>query len=532
MATSLRKGQIVVRAQGQTTCVYHKGNTLDWFCETCSDLICATCVSSTHKGHDIIQLSLLTPDNKRKIRNFIEKAEKNELNQIPKEIASSADKLQKHLVQFEKLAEEVKAQGEKLKEEINVLMNQTISHLKQLQEEHSKVLQNYKSQMEQKLKELQEQLKKCKEALQIGTDLQVFDTISRIPPQIALPTLQDLGTASFNPNRNPEEILKQAFGSGSIISCDQIQRHFRQGHAQGLGDGVVPAVPSARPVSLPTENESRQKVKTPPSIPVSPKCEFLPESKVLYEWDSPCRITSICPTVIDRAWTCDFVGDTVTHMTREGVVLQQIQSHTKVKDICLTIHSVWACSNKDSSVMELVSGTMLTRFKTDNPPKCIYVTKNGNVLVGMKNKITQFTQAGKPMVTSKSSPGKQLICSPRKISQCPVSANIVVIDRDLTVEGGSGRPHVLMMDRNLQNLSRLEFKDQHDPYDVTYDAFGYLIVADSDNCCLHLLSGAGHYLRVLHTDTDRALAVGVDRGGILWAVFRAKLVKRIQYIRK
>ncbi|XP_033739807.1 uncharacterized protein LOC117327086 [Pecten maximus] len=221
-------GQVAAtRHPGQTYCVYHRQKILDWFCETCHNVICAECVSTSHKGHNNILLSKITPDNKIKIKTFIENTEQKGLIQIQEEIDFTQDSLKRHLKQFESLSAEVKEQGEKIKEDVDVLIDQTLSQLIHLIEGNTPILTTYTSELERKLVERKNQINQCKETLQIGTDIQVYDAMIEMQANITLPGKPVLGTANFTPNHNRNKVLKQAFGTLTIT---------QHGHLQGQSE--------------------------------------------------------------------------------------------------------------------------------------------------------------------------------------------------------------------------------------------------------------------------------------------------------
>ncbi|OWF43673.1 E3 ubiquitin-protein ligase TRIM71-like [Mizuhopecten yessoensis] len=213
--------QLVVRHFGQSTCVIHRRVTLDWFCETCRDAICAKCISTTHRGHIFVQLSEVTRKNRQWIKTFINTTEQTKVAQIQQEISTTRETLKRNLSRFEGLEVEVRKQGEEIKKELDVLMAQTISQLKHLEEENSKVLINYQTQLGKKLQQLKNQRKQCKKSLRVGTDIQVFDFVKGLKSLVTLPTKPILGNAKFYPQINPERFLRQALGTVALTPSEQ-----------------------------------------------------------------------------------------------------------------------------------------------------------------------------------------------------------------------------------------------------------------------------------------------------------------------
>ncbi|XP_021364451.1 E3 ubiquitin-protein ligase TRIM71-like [Mizuhopecten yessoensis] len=528
-AISIYKGQIAVRCQGQKTCAHHKKKTLDWFCETCHDVICVDCISSLHKGHSIVPLSETTPNNKLKIKTFINETEQKELIEIQQEINSNQESLKKHLSHFKNVAEEVKSNGIKLKKDIDVLIAETLSQLRHLENENIQLLTSYKTELERKLADLKDQLNQCKETLQNGTDIKVFDVTSRLHTDITLPRRPVLGTAKFSPNKHPDESLRFALGKMTLTSSGQSDGHvFAKVHTSAGSSDQQLTRPSDR---------------TPHKMTHSAKLvSHLPDFPVLSKWNTPHRsyIRNICPANDGGVWTYG-ADQTVTLLTSEGRIKQQIKSPDRIANICVSpcTQKVWACLF--GSVVELTSGTLVRRFNTKSVPTCLCVTKDDHVLVVANHEIIKYTQGGMPSPMTASQSKKPLMRSPRMISECPVSQNVAVLDGDWPGDGGENKPLIIVMDKHIQELYRYG-QHQHtsrarsqtfDPRDVAYDRFGQLVVADFINDCLHLLSGDGQYLGLLHTEINRPQYVCIDKQGVLWvafgSVYGADEVKRLQY---
>ncbi|XP_021379633.1 E3 ubiquitin-protein ligase TRIM71-like [Mizuhopecten yessoensis] len=514
--------QVAIGARGQTTCAHHQRVTLDWFCEKCSEPICVDCISSLHKGHAIINLSHVTPQYKCKIDNFIIETEQNELVQLQQQITSTKDSHKKSLDHFEVIAIEVKEHGAKLKENIDALLAQTLSQLKQLKDENSKPFITLLTDLETKLGQLKEQLKQCKSTLQTGTDIEVFHTVNELPKTTSsLPDQFIQGTVRFNPNKSHQELLKQAFGSLASSTSHQ---------------------PSAEPPGLLSKLFSfglQMSSTKEPTACSTQQNDIPPQTKarVITEWKAAYAIHAMCPTGDGGVWTC---GDTtLTHLSRQGKIEQKKSVAARNMCVSPTTKNIWACSASSKSVMELTSDHF--RFNTDGPPYCICITKDGLILVGTKNSITPYTTKGNPDVTTTT---KSLLCSPRRISLCPVSENVAVVDRDLLADGGRDKPRVVVMNKHLKELFPYG-QAQHasrtgsrsfDPYDVTYDSLGNMVIADRDNNSLHLLAGDGQYLRLLHTDQHQAWVLCVGNDGIIWATFGRfsgmRTVKLLEYDNK
>ncbi|XP_021374745.1 uncharacterized protein LOC110464052 [Mizuhopecten yessoensis] len=372
----------------------------------------------------------------------------------------------------------------------NKLEAQTLSLYQQMEEDNTKLLQTYKQDLEMYSTKLKHQAQECKIALQRGSDIQVYDTGHEIQSSATLPVKPTLCTASFSPNRNPQGHLEQAFGE--VNTSDQCQ-------GQGLlGSSTGQRLPS-------TQHRSKGEKEL-----TSPVYILLPQTKVLGELISPCDITSVCPITDGQVWTSYFYSNTLTLLDRKGKVIQEVTHNAEIIDISLspTTNTLWICDRKNN-ITELVSGG----------------------LVHSEGSLPEATGTGKP-----------LVCRPYRISECPVTHNVAVVDFDNKNQGGEGKPRFVVMDTDFKELfvyggevlhtyqppSQSE-GERFNPYGVVYDSVGNLVIGDFNNKSVVLISGCGEFLRILHKDGYCAYAIRVHKKDVLWVVFGVNKVKLLHY---
>ncbi|XP_069102175.1 uncharacterized protein [Argopecten irradians] len=242
------------------------------------------------------------------------------------------------------------------------------------------------------------------------------------------------------------------------------------------------------------------------------------EPKVVEEWKSPCNISSICSTSCSQAWTS--VSTSLTLLDRKGSIKQSIVHNATLTDICTspTTRRLWAC-DQEQNIMEFVDGKLVQRFVTTETPRCLCVTVSDHVIVGMSNHIAEFTADGQSVLTSSA-------CSPYRIAQSPLTHNIAVIIRH---SGGDKRQCVVVMDTafhelfvytgDIPSIFRQTLKKKDRPFIPTCivcDSNGNIIIGDWNNQRLIFLSGTGHFLRIIQTDSDHPLAVSIVGKKVLW----------------
>ncbi|XP_021367315.1 uncharacterized protein LOC110459407 [Mizuhopecten yessoensis] len=539
MATSLYKAQIPFRIKGQITCTHHKGRQLDLYCEECQVPVCIKCVSTVHKSHPLCDLSENTHQTKQDIQSFIDKTEKVDLVQIDQYITSTDKQLKDNSTIFDKLSKQLKIQTNKLKEDLDMLTAQTLSLYKQMEEDNTKLLQTYKQDLESYNTQLKHQVQECKIALQRGSDIQIYDTGCEIQSPVTLPVKPALSTASFSPNKNPQGHLEQALGE--VITSGQGQDQALRSHERRSVASSARQRPSLsqqrserkeRTLSIQQISKGRKQVK-------SPVYTLLPQTKVLGEWTSRCLIHSVCPTTDGQMWTSHHDSNTLILLHSNGRVIQEVKHNTDIMDTSLssTTNTLWVC-DKENNITELVSGRLVHRFSTREKPQCICITANNHAIVGMVKHISKFTTKGKLVCFSVATgTGVPLVCTPYRISKCPVTHNVAVADLDGTYNGGRGIPYVIVMDTDFKKLFVYRGEVTRAcrlfiPYDVVYDSVGNLVIANGINNRILLISGRGEFLSIIHTTASCIRAVGVDTGDVLWAVSGINNVKLLQYSSK
>ncbi|XP_021358202.1 uncharacterized protein LOC110453549 [Mizuhopecten yessoensis] len=504
MDSSLYKDQIPIRVKGQTTCIHHNGKQLDLYCEECHELACTKCLSTIHKKHHLCDLSEITPKKKEDIQNFIDKIENVDLVEIDQYITATDTQLKDNVSHFEKLSQQLKTQTNRFKQELDLLTAQTLCLYQQMEEDNTKLLQTYKQDLEIYSTQLKQQVQECRVVLQRGSDIQIYKIECDIQSPVTLPVKLTLCTASFTPNRNPQSQLEQALGK------------------------VRPSTP--------------QRSKRTHPLFVFPVHSLMPRAKVLEEWYSSFHITSICPTTEGQVWTSSY-SKTLTLLDRKGNVIQEVEHNTDIMDISLssTTNTLWICDQKNN-ITELVSGRLVHRFSIREEALNICITASNHVIVGMAKHISKFTTEGELVLsTSTARTENPLVCIPWRISECPVTHNVAVVEWDIKDDDDDdddvdddGKHHVVVMDTDFKELFEYDGEVPHTyqpgggpfyPYDVVYDSKGNLVIADCFNNRVLLISGLGEFLRIIHTDSYCNRAVGVDRDDDLWTVFWFENVK-------
>ncbi|XP_060072549.1 uncharacterized protein LOC132552397 [Ylistrum balloti] len=395
-----------------------------------------------------------------------------------------------------------------------------------MEEDNAKLLQTYKHDLEMYSTQLKQKVLECKEALQRGSNIDIFDTGCEIHSSVTLPVKPTLGTVSFTPNGSPQCHLKHALGEMDV--SDQGQGQSFKGHDQAGQKG-----------QFIQQQRSGPNVKTPYTQQRSAGRRKGPRTKILGELESPCNIDCICPGTEGRMWTSAHNSDTLIQLDKQGKIVQEVKHNAKIKDISLspTTNILWAC-DEEKYITELVSGRLVQRFKNTEEPQCICITASKHVVLGAPKHIKKFTANGE-LVLSTMAAGIGKAYTPHRISECPVTHNIAVVNLSDGKHVGKNQ-QVIVMDTDFKELFRYgsEDLDTHqpkaqsevfDPWNVAYDSGGRLVIGDRKNKRVLLISGRGEFLRNLHRDVYWTTAVGIDREDILWVMFGSCNIKLLKY---
>ncbi|XP_069103224.1 uncharacterized protein [Argopecten irradians] len=511
---------IPIRMKGETTCLHHKGRKLELYCEQCNELVCLKCVSANHKGHIFCELSEITSQKKLEIRNFIDSTEENELVQIRNSIDSAVSLLEDNDKIFDRISDQLMTQTEKLKQDLDMLTADTLTLYQNTKEDNTKLIQQYKHELELYEHQLTQMMQECKSTLQQGIHIDIYDTECELNFGIRIPVKPVLAALSFTPNETPLTHLELALGA--CESDDSGQDHTLAAEVQA---DPSPDEQGASFTQQRTENkEENEDIRETP----------LTEARVLNWWGTPYGIRAISPTTRDQAWTrCENI---LTLMDGKGKMMQEVIHTANIIDISLspTTNRLWACDTRNN-ILELKSGKLTQQFQTKKKAECICVAAYNDILIGMSKHICRYTVTGHMiLITKTTDKRKPLVCSPCRIAECPITNNIAVIDHSYKHDGGDGKRHVVILDSHFRELvvyrgdsPTANVGGEFYPNDIVYDTQGNIIIADRNSGETLLLSGNGVPLRTLNT--GGVTAVGVGRPGILWTVIDSYNVELLQY---
>ncbi|XP_069135396.1 uncharacterized protein [Argopecten irradians] len=479
-----------VTTKGHDTCTNHKGNLLDLHCEDCEVAVCIKCVSEKHQNHSISDGT--THAMKQNIIQFIQETEGKEIISIKQDIIATGKQLEENTSHFQKLAQQLKVQSKQLLQEIRLQSAQMLTLYNKQEDDNSKLLQTYKKDLEIYETQLNEKVKKCKRALDLGSEKDIHDVGYEIKSPASRPVKPSLNTPSANPEEQKKTLIKKSFEDVSFLSS--------------------------------SSEREKGTIDEPSDV-----YTLLPGLKMLEECRIPYEVDFICPNTNGETWICDG-NHTLTLLDKTGTTKQTISHTTWIRDICLspTTNMLWACDGT-GGILELESGRLVRRFGMRKKPQCICSTASNHVIVGTNDLITKYTPEGSQVLTSLASSdnGEPIVRCPGKISECLVTHNVAVTDNGLTDYGRC----VIVFDEFFRKLfvidGKVSLTPVH-PWNALFDNIGNLVILDSFNNNILLFNGRGKQLRTLRTDKTYLSDIGIDKDNILWVMQRNKL-SLVQY---
>ncbi|XP_021357782.1 uncharacterized protein LOC110453240 [Mizuhopecten yessoensis] len=506
------QGQIPIRRKGNTKCSAHRNKDVILHCTECKILVCLSCSISTHNGHTLTEISDIALQKKDVLQDFIHDIENNKLIQLQNEMQSIENKIHENDTNFKDLGQQVKTQGEVCKKQIDVLTDEFVSICDSLEKDNRDLLLKYKEDLQQRYTSLLEQMRECKEILQTGTDILVYDSASDLSAE-EIPEAPVLHEADFHPCALITYQLRKALGM--------------------LNTSSGPPNASSEKIGSKAIAEGSTLLE-----------EFLDESVCLTKFKSPIDCTSVCPTT-SGAWLCDNESNVLLLVDAKGQTMQRIKyPDSNIMDISISqAGNLWFCCCENFSINEVPASSIvpITRFEADTWPTCICITKDGNVAVGTKNanfpegKLFIYTTEGQSILSTSANKKGSGLGTPHSISECSVTGNFAVNSWEKEGDNGTWSRRIVVYDKKLKfkfdicedGSEGKTVKTSFCPRCAVYDSNGHLLI-DLINV-VKVLEGTGQYLRTINIQDENStiVAIGVQRDDVLWVhLYAHKLAKR------
>ncbi|XP_060082314.1 uncharacterized protein LOC132561630 [Ylistrum balloti] len=487
--SSGQQEQLPVRIKGSSNCPHHKQKEIIFICNDCDEeLICATCCVTSHKSHELVELSSVRSQKNSMLQEFINNTEKHALPQLKMEVQATQKEMTENSLHICGLRSKVTDEGKRCKQEIDDLITENIKICDKIEILNQNLLKDHITQLLNQISSLESLLNECKQTLQMGTAVLVHDMVLDVQNlDSKIPSLPKQQWPEFHSCQDTLDKLKQVVGT---ISINQ----------------------------PPKEKFIKIKLRREPEVQLRFKFRH--------------HITTICPTQNSQAWICHFESNSLELIDIKGQIQKVIKCQHQIRDINISTKTghIWFCCREEKIVCEVssLSKAPTIKFRTNDPPYSICVTKEGFVILGTENKVSIYTENG--VILHSSTRQTSGIASPGEITQCPLTGNIAVLSAEVLKRDDSDeddwKGQIIIYNKRLQVKSKFKGdkiqttgavrEETIGPGSIAYDRNGNLVVADMKRNTIELISGLGQHIKTLCCNTQGQGALGLEDGQVLW----------------
>ncbi|XP_048739455.1 uncharacterized protein LOC125653835 [Ostrea edulis] len=487
-------------------CAVHENKRNKFQCLECDMWVCSMCISSeTHKWHAFKDLSAINKSKKESIRR-----EADELNDILsptyEDIVSDIQSQIANLdVEYENLSVSIMQRGEEWHKEVDTVINEMKHEIDEMKDKHLDILKKHLEeiiQIQSLVRESLLTLNKIEKSNDVSVTL-AYNSNSKelrnLPPKIQI----------LRPNFNAKALLRE-----------DIQSRFG----------------SLTPLSISTQEDGYYERKQQHS-----ERQFLNVHELVSTINTGYHnLQSICLSAEDELWTSGRVSD-VKCFNTQGFLLKTVRtiSGEMPNDIALTSHGDLLYTDwKSMSVNEVKKGQIEEVIRMHGwTPVNLCVTASGDLLVAAysddqtQSKIVRYINSTEKQTLQFDDDGKPLFSGNNFIKYIAENGNMDICVAD------NGAPAVVVINQD----GKLRFRyDGHctttnegfHPFGITTDSRKHILIADSNNHCIHILNEDGQFQVFISIDLCDPWGLCVDKNDHLHvAELISGNVKKIRYLK-
>ena len=119
---------------GNKWCINHINEKVILMCEDCKKKACITCVSTTHKGHNLIGIKLLVQEKYNKLQDLKDEIKEIRIHEVRKRLLAAEQHVKKLKCGIQDSIQSAVKQGEYLKELVKIYTAATVYDLKEIEQ--------------------------------------------------------------------------------------------------------------------------------------------------------------------------------------------------------------------------------------------------------------------------------------------------------------------------------------------------------------------------------------------------------------
>ncbi|XP_056001467.1 uncharacterized protein LOC130046503 [Ostrea edulis] len=488
-------------------CEFHTNQRCEAHCQQCDVPVCLKCMLGPHNGHKVKDMPEIFNDKKKKLEKETKEIEFTIIPQYKKKNEETESKLSIIMAKLDELDKEKENHRKFWHQEVDTIFNHLGSLLKSIKENLLAALNSHQSKIKILIPDMTQTVQQNKEILKSNNVSAVTNYKSKLQEYRNMPTYIDVKLPSLKTNTVQGRELSLELG--------EYKASLTQTTLSSLTEEVSY-------LSLQKLLEQAKSITTIPTgvIPLGPvACVGVDEAWVS-GGDKTIRRVDIHGSVRDTVTTtCEDWPNDIT-VTRQGELVYSdgynrtvnIVRHGRTETLITT---PWGwCPDR---VCCTKSGDILVSMCTTDTIQYKIIRYQGHTV---KQEIDR-DEDGEPIYKG----GKY---SPRVVENnngdiCASDSNakaVVVVDK-------SGRV------RFRYDGTPARRKKSFYPAHIVTDSMSQIIVADSNNACLHILDQNGQFLRCVdNCGLDKPYGLSVDSEGRLWVgLYKSGEVKVIQYMK-
>ncbi|XP_033743911.1 tripartite motif-containing protein 2-like [Pecten maximus] len=512
----------------ESRCASHNED-LAYFCRPCNMAVCKLCRTSDHRGHRTRPVKVIVGDKRRQLEEKVDSVRNGYLRVLERKLAEIPKQIGAIKENAENVVVDIIQRSECIKDQIDVIKAEMIKDVHSKESLGLARLENFRTELEKELLAVSESIKRTQQILKQGTDVEIV-SISKISHELldslesgrSLPKLQKLDVA-FETGDLALDMLRNGFGhcstrnsgfswSRSVSMC--------QGHPQDVQINLLSEFHC--PVVADEDNDD----------------DFVNESVQ--------AMTPLSGEQIAVCYGCE--SDRVVFMDGKGHATSSLRVGVMIDDLVQrNDHSVVMTCFQDRSIRAIEdNGNVRELVSTEHYPRGLAVASDGSLLVCLMDQYsTSVTKTSKRMVARLNSQGQQvqayeytdgnkrLFTRPYRVVE-NINGDICVTDK---TSMGSGRVVVLDSLGNLRFIydgrSASAGERPFSPCGIVCDSYGRLLIADTNNHCVHIVDKHGQFVSFLLRKEDGITcptSLVLNGEGKLWVGNENGQVKVYQYL--
>jgi hypothetical protein len=492
-------------------CTSHSHQRCEAHCQKCDIPVCIKCLLGSHKGHDVVDIADVIAKMKENIKRETEVIESSLITKNKSSDADVEKKISKSKARYSDFEKEAKDKRKIWHIEIDNIFDNLESLIQSFKDQEITILKSCQSKLRSQNSSMIQTVQENKKILKSNNVSDINNYRSKLTEFRAIPQVPDVMSPSLNTN--------------SV-----------QGREFSLELGDYRATLTQIALSLPSLTDE---------VLYSSGQELIKKAKVIAKIRTNVKqLHRVVCVGSDRAWISGI--DRVIHSVDiHGTVQATVTSTCKNYPDDITVNRQGELIYSDGSNRTI---DVVRHGKTENlitapqgwHPWGLCCTRSGDILVSMvttanesHQKIVRYQGQNVTQEIDKDDRGNPIYQGGKYTMYVTENNN-----GDVVVSDPNANTVVV-----VESAGKVRFRYNDKPpggkkpfcsRQIVTDSMGHIIVADSDNSCLHILGQNGQFIKCVDNCglNDRPCGLSVDNEGRLWVGQSVSgKVKVIQYIK-